>query len=411
MRFDSAMARPRPGAGRSQTLGVLAAAILAACGSSGGGGGAVAPIDSAPLPPPDNAAPRFAGVLAVAAPENADLLIPLAVTDPDHDPLTLSLAGEDAALFILDAAARTVSAKGPFDFEAPTDRDGDNIYRFGLTISDGLAEIALDFTVTVTNVSDAVPAAGAPFDVAVEGGQVARVAPDVFDADGDALALTRQGADPALLALDANAREAATNQSFDFESPIDTDGDNVYAFREDGVSVTVPDVAFAGFDTTGGRGGVDPTGGREGFDDDFFYANGGVDAPYVVDVPGAGLLAVKSSVGSGFAIDRPPGNTQPHFETFRPRVTTGSGSQELTLGEVFGIRDSSGIDALVSNVNARQGDKTALPLDPLSVERVSVPEPAMLGLLFAGLLMVFSVRPIAPWTSHLFLGEASESDD
>ncbi|MEM9387570.1 MAG: hypothetical protein AAGA68_21130 [Pseudomonadota bacterium] len=160
--------------------------------------------------------------------------------------------------------------------------------------------------------------------------------------------------------------------------------DHLSVFQERGVSVTVADTAFVGFDPTGGRGG---------FDDGFFYANGGAAAPYVVDLGGADLLAVEFAVGSGFAIDRRLGYTQLSYETFRDGVSTGVGSIEFGLGEVFGLRDIAGFDELhLFNVNARQSGKNALAIDYLAIERVAVSEPAVLGLFLAGLLLIRAVR-------------------
>ncbi|MEO0424855.1 MAG: hypothetical protein AAF184_21140 [Pseudomonadota bacterium] len=160
--------------------------------------------------------------------------------------------------------------------------------------------------------------------------------------------------------------------------------DDLSGFQENGVSVTVADAAFVGFDPTGGRGG---------FNDGFFYANGGAMAPYVVDVGGADLLAVEFTVGSGFALDRLLGHTQLYYETFRDGVSTGSGSAAFTLGDVFGLRDSAGFDELhLFNVNPRQGDKNALAIDYLTIERAVVSEPAVLSMVFAGLLLMFTAR-------------------
>ncbi|MEM9387573.1 MAG: hypothetical protein AAGA68_21145 [Pseudomonadota bacterium] len=223
---------------RTAALGVLTAGALVACG--GGGGGAAAPVEDAQQQlPPDNEAPVFSGVLAVQAQENTDVLVPVDVTDPDGDAITLSLAGEDAALFTVDALA--VRANAPFDFEAPADGDEDNVYRFTVTASDGLDAIDLAFTVTVTNASDVAPDFAGSFDAAVPEGDIALLPFDVFDVDGDAVALSLEGADAALFTLDAEGLTVEANQAFDFELPIDADRDNVYEFQviaSDGLAAT-----------------------------------------------------------------------------------------------------------------------------------------------------------------------------
>ncbi|MEO0422571.1 MAG: hypothetical protein AAF184_09570 [Pseudomonadota bacterium] len=189
--------------------------------------------------PPNNEAPVFSGVLAVQAEENTDVLVPVEVADPDGDAITLSLAGGDAALFSVDGLA--VRANAPFDFEAPTDGDEDNVYRFTVTASDGIDPIDLDFTVTVTNASDVAPDFAGTFDAPVPEGDIALLPFDVFDADGDAVALTLEGADAALFTLDAEALTVEANQAFDFELPVDADRDNVYEFQviaSDGLAAT-----------------------------------------------------------------------------------------------------------------------------------------------------------------------------
>ncbi|MEO0972986.1 MAG: hypothetical protein AAFX85_07810, partial [Pseudomonadota bacterium] len=223
---------------RTATLGMLSAGALIACG--GGGGGAAAPGEDAQQQlPPDNEAPVFSGVLAVQAQENTDVLVPVEVTDPDGDAVTLSLAGEDAALFTVEGLA--IRAVAPFDFEAPADGDEDNVYRITVTASDGLEAIDLEFTVTITNASDVAPDFAGSFDVAVPEGDVALLPFDVFDVEGDAVALTLEGADAALFTLDAEGLTVEANQAFDFELPIDADRDNVYEFQviaSDGLAAT-----------------------------------------------------------------------------------------------------------------------------------------------------------------------------
>ncbi|MEO1171283.1 MAG: hypothetical protein AAFX94_04420, partial [Myxococcota bacterium] len=243
---------------RTAALGVFVASALVACGG-GGDGGAAAPDEDAQQLPPGNEPPVFSGVLAVQAEENTAVLVPVDVTDPDGDAVTLSLAGEDAALFTLDALS--VRASAPFDFEAPTDADENNVYRITVTASDGVNTIDLEFTVTVTNVSDVAPKFAGTLDATVPEGELAVLPFNVFDADGDALTIELAGDDAALFTLDTDGLTVSSTAPFDFENPADVDADNVYTFTlsaSDGVattvqpfSLTVEDVAESALETLG----------------------------------------------------------------------------------------------------------------------------------------------------------------
>ncbi|MDJ0591761.1 MAG: cadherin domain-containing protein [Pleurocapsa sp. MO_226.B13] len=75
-------------------------------------------------------------------------------SDSEGNGLTYSLSGgADVSLFNIDADTGVVSFIDPPDFESPSDADGDNIYEFGVTVTDsgGLSDVQ-DITVTVTDV-------------------------------------------------------------------------------------------------------------------------------------------------------------------------------------------------------------------------------------------------------------------
>jgi VCBS repeat-containing protein len=73
------------------------------------------------------------GVLTVV--ENTLGSIDVSATDVDGPGLSFSLEGDDAELFVLDGHILRFAAAP--DFEAPLDRDGDNIYNVAVAVSDG----------------------------------------------------------------------------------------------------------------------------------------------------------------------------------------------------------------------------------------------------------------------------------
>ena len=117
-----------------------------------------------------------------------DALEPFTATDPEGGNVTLSLMGDDAAMFTLAADAdpdngvsRVLSFKGKPDFEMSEDSNDDNIYEVTVEASDGINTATRSVTVKVTD--------------ADEDGTIAFSSPDVLigveltatltDSDGD----------------------------------------------------------------------------------------------------------------------------------------------------------------------------------------------------------------------------------
>ena len=128
----------------------LLALSLAACSSSGDG--------DSPPPGPQNRAPVFSTnpVDASVAENTSDPFATIEATDPDNDPLTFTLAGDDASAFVFDPTTGALMFAAAPDFEAPGDLDGDNIYAATLRVSDpsGLSA-TLPISAAVTNVMEA----------------------------------------------------------------------------------------------------------------------------------------------------------------------------------------------------------------------------------------------------------------
>lgn len=128
---------------------LAAAAItgLSGCGGGGGGGG------SPPPPPPANRPPVISSPSALSIAENTTgPVYTLTASDPDSDPVTLSLlAGGDAAVFAFNPATGALSLASGLDFEAPRDANTDNVYAVTFEARDnrgGAAQLAVAITVT-----------------------------------------------------------------------------------------------------------------------------------------------------------------------------------------------------------------------------------------------------------------------
>jgi hypothetical protein len=131
---------------------LLACITLVSCGGGGGGSGSV------PSTPTQNASPRFTSATSFTFSENDIVNFTLNVADPDSANITISDdTGGDGALFSVNANSGVVTAltsNGAFNFEAPKDLNGDNVYEQNVTLSDGVNRVTATIRVTITNVDE-----------------------------------------------------------------------------------------------------------------------------------------------------------------------------------------------------------------------------------------------------------------
>ncbi|MEA1015470.1 cadherin domain-containing protein [Sphingosinicella sp. LY1275] len=190
--------------------------------------------------------------------ENGIVVATIGAVDPEGAAVTYSLAGTDAAKFVIDAATGALSFVAPPDYEVPTDAGANRTYNVEVRASDGSLVATQALSVTVTNVNEAAPALTsngggdhAEIAIAENEGEVTTLA--AADADGDALVYGIDGgADADLFELDAATRTLRFKALPDFEQPADADGDGVYEVRvgvTDGelfdfqtLSITVDDI-------------------------------------------------------------------------------------------------------------------------------------------------------------------------
>lgn len=121
--------------------------ILAACGSGGNGGGNP-PVQ---MPPTTNSAPQITSAGTATVTENNQTVFTVGATDPDGNNLTFSISGgADANQFQISNAGALTFASEP-NFELPTDANLDNVYDVTVSVSDGMATVTQNITITVEN--------------------------------------------------------------------------------------------------------------------------------------------------------------------------------------------------------------------------------------------------------------------
>ena len=114
--------------------------------------------------PPTEVPPTNTMGMAADHMENAESLVISTYTasDPEEGDVTLSLTGDDEAMFELAAdsddtvnASRVLSFKAKPDFEMPGDSNSDNIYEVTVVASDGANTATRSVTVKVTDADEA----------------------------------------------------------------------------------------------------------------------------------------------------------------------------------------------------------------------------------------------------------------
>ena len=167
------------------TIVVIASGCLSACGGGGGG--------SASQPEVTNRAPVFdQASYDLSIQENTDTVVSgIAFSDPDADPITLSISGADSEAFSVTSLGSLAFVTPP-DFEDPADSDENNQYEITLAASDGKLTSSVPVTVRVTNdVSDDDVGQGTLFGLTVDIGEVNTPAydrPSTWDdEDGDCI--------------------------------------------------------------------------------------------------------------------------------------------------------------------------------------------------------------------------------
>ncbi|MDA9614798.1 cadherin-like domain-containing protein [Pseudomonadota bacterium] len=134
------------------TLPFVSVFILAACGGGGGGGGgADTPNSGGYGTTPSNTAPLITNSTndySTLEGETSGFMVN--ASDAEGNSLTYSLGGDDGSKFTVSTNGVVTFVSAP-DYDVPGDANGDNIYSFNVSVSDGNLSTAEGFTITVTN--------------------------------------------------------------------------------------------------------------------------------------------------------------------------------------------------------------------------------------------------------------------
>ena len=167
---------------------IVAIAFISCLVACGGGGGA----GSSP-PEITNRAPVFDQTqYALSIQENTGTLVNgISFSDPDADPITLSISGTDSQAFAVTNVGG-IAFTAPPDFEIPVDSDENNEYDITLSVSDGILVTSVQVIITVTNdINDDEEGQGSLFGLIVKVGEVNTPAydrPSTWDdEDGDCI--------------------------------------------------------------------------------------------------------------------------------------------------------------------------------------------------------------------------------
>ena len=312
-----------------------------------------------------NEAPVLTADSAVSVVENTTAVGTFNGVDVDGDALTYSLVGVDAGLFTINSSTGEVTFATAPNFETPLDSNGDNVYEINVVATDdgGLVD-EQDVTVTVINANEA-PALPADRAVSVvENTTVVGTFAGV-DPDGDTLTYSLVGVDAGLFTINSSTGEVTFAAAPDFETPLDSDGDNVYEINvvatddeglvsEQDVSVTVTNANEApvlpadssvsvieNATVVGTFRGIDPDGNT------LNYSLTGDDA---------GLFSINSSTGEiTFAV-------APDFES--PLDADGNNVYEITLvatdDGTGSLSDTQDIKVVVTNADE---NAVTIPVD------------------------------------------------
>lgn len=134
---------------------------LAAC--SGGGGSPGSPTISPPPPPsappppppppPSNSAPVLTSPSAYAVEENSEFSVILSANDADGDPISISVAGDDASAFIFDPVSNRLEyALCGLNFESSQDADSDAIFDLVVRLNDGTDQSEVAISISIVDI-------------------------------------------------------------------------------------------------------------------------------------------------------------------------------------------------------------------------------------------------------------------
>ena len=172
---------------------------------------------------------------------------PILATDPESATLTYSMSGADSDLFAIESSTGQISigADTTLDYESPADHDGDNVYELTVQVSDGqdeegIADTSVDtglgVTIAVTDVNEPpeFELPGVLIEVRENTEANTEIGDPVaaIDPESTELKYSLAGTDSGLFSIDDSSGQISVGAAttVDYESPSDSDGDNIYEF-------------------------------------------------------------------------------------------------------------------------------------------------------------------------------------
>ena len=180
--------------------------------------------------------PEFAQAsVSIAVDENsADTVYTAQASDVDPgDKLSYSISGIDAEHFTINSSSGALAFNSPPDFENPADDNSDNTYELTITVTDSMAKQAQQsLAITVNNINDNSPQftlSSTTFTIPENTTAITTITATDADANSDTLTYTLDNtSDAAAFTLDPSSGALAFDPAPDYETPLDSDGDNVY---------------------------------------------------------------------------------------------------------------------------------------------------------------------------------------
>ena len=157
--------------------------------------------------------------------------------------LTYSLSGTDASHFTIDQDTGGVSFTSAPSYIYPSDANNDNVYDIKVKVSSGLDNAPPSFgSVTGSSVINE----GITSSIYVDENKNSVGSVSVTDSENDNLTYSLSGDDSSYFSI-SDTGEITLNETLDYETPLDIDGDNVYALTvtvSDGINSVTKDLSI-----------------------------------------------------------------------------------------------------------------------------------------------------------------------
>ena len=195
-----------------------------------------------------NEAPVFTSATSFVALENGYFAALLAAADPEGNPITYSITGgEDYFKLSVNSQTGQLSFVTAPNFEAPTDLGQDGTYKIDVRATDGTLSVTQTFSITIGNVNEGAMissnGAGATAAFSVPENQL--VATTVTARDNPVgTTLTYSifgGSDSSKFSINAQTGVLSFLSAANFESPTDSNRNNVYEVTVRATDGTVSD--------------------------------------------------------------------------------------------------------------------------------------------------------------------------